>query len=84
MDSCPLPMKSILKIDRLICHETALLINGLWLKLFFFMFAVLFGLCIFGIVIFKKLNWYYFSLLHAQHVDQTLILFSEHWVKNEL
>jgi uncharacterized membrane protein len=49
-------MNNILKVDRLICHETAFLINGLWLKIFFFMFAVMSNLCIFGIFIYKKLN----------------------------
>ncbi len=49
-------MNSILKIDRLICHETANIINGLWLRIFFFMFAVVFGLCIFGIYIYKRIN----------------------------
>ncbi len=56
IDSCPLPMNNILKIDRLICHETANIINGLWFKIFLFMFAVLFGLCFFGINIYKRLN----------------------------
>ncbi|CAF3430709.1 unnamed protein product, partial [Rotaria sp. Silwood2] len=56
IDSCPLPIDNILKIDKLICHQTANTINGLWLIIFLFMFALVFGICIFGIYIYKRLN----------------------------
>lgn len=54
MGSCPLPINNFLKIDKLICHETANTINGLWLFIFLFIFIVLFGFCIFGIYIYKR------------------------------
>ncbi|CAF3876668.1 unnamed protein product [Rotaria sp. Silwood1] len=56
IDSCPLPIDNILKIDKLICHQTANTINGLWLSSFFFMFAFVFGICIFGIYIYKRMT----------------------------
>ncbi len=55
IDSCPLPMDKIFEIDQLICHQTANLINGLWLRIFLFLFVVVFGLCIFGLYIYKRL-----------------------------
>ncbi|CAF1141401.1 unnamed protein product [Rotaria magnacalcarata] len=56
MNPCPLPIDNILKIDKLICHETANTINGLWLLIFLFMFSLVFGFCIFGIYIYKRFN----------------------------
>lgn len=49
-------MNTILKIDQFICHETADLINGLWLRIITFIFILLFGLCLFGIYLYKCFN----------------------------
>ncbi|CAF1043783.1 unnamed protein product [Rotaria sp. Silwood1] len=54
IDPCPLPIDVLLKMDQLICHHTAKTINGVWLKIFLFMFLVVFGLYIFGIYVYKQ------------------------------
>ncbi|CAF0819858.1 unnamed protein product [Adineta steineri] len=56
IDSCPLPINDIYKIDELICHKTTNIINGLWMKILLFIFTIVFGLYIFGIYIYKQLN----------------------------
>ncbi|CAF3822519.1 unnamed protein product [Adineta steineri] len=56
IDSCPLPINDIYKIDELICHKTINLINGLWMKILLVIFTIVFGLYIFGIYIYKQLN----------------------------
>ncbi|CAF0767033.1 unnamed protein product [Adineta steineri] len=56
IDSCPLPLNDIYKIDELICHKTTNIINGLWMKILLFIFTIVFGLYIFGIYIYKQLN----------------------------
>ncbi|CAF1355829.1 unnamed protein product [Adineta steineri] len=56
IDSCPLPLNDIYKIDELICHKTTNIINGLWMKILLVIFTIVFGLYIFGIYIYKQLN----------------------------
>ncbi|CAF1017951.1 unnamed protein product [Rotaria sordida] len=56
IDPCPLPIDIILKMDQLICHHTAKIINGVWLEIFLFMFFIVFGLYIFGIYVYKQFD----------------------------
>ncbi|CAF4230070.1 unnamed protein product [Rotaria sp. Silwood2] len=56
LDSCPLPLSIIYKTDTLVCHKFGSSLSGLWLGIFFFMFIVTVGICIFGICVYKRLN----------------------------
>ncbi|CAF1093637.1 unnamed protein product [Rotaria sordida] len=56
LDGCPLPLATIYKTDTLVCHTLGSSLSGLWLSVFFFMFIVIIGFCIFGIYVYKRLN----------------------------
>ncbi|CAF1194881.1 unnamed protein product [Rotaria sordida] len=56
LDGCPLPLATIYKTDTLVCHTLGSSLSGLWLSVFFFMFIVIIGFCIFGICVYKRLN----------------------------
>ncbi|CAF1107838.1 unnamed protein product [Rotaria sordida] len=56
LDGCPLPLAMIYKTDTLVCHTLGSSLSGLWLSVFFFMFIVIIGFCIFGIYVYKRLN----------------------------
>ncbi|CAF0856451.1 unnamed protein product [Adineta ricciae] len=53
-DRCPLPLDIIYKIDNKVCHQLGSSLSGLWLSVFFCMFLTIFGLCIFGIWVYKR------------------------------
>jgi hypothetical protein len=55
IDTCPLPLATIYKADTLVCHKFATSINGLWFSLFVYMLFIIFGLCICGLCIYKRL-----------------------------
>ncbi|CAF0805654.1 unnamed protein product [Adineta ricciae] len=53
-DSCPLPLDTIYETDNVVCHQLGSSLSGLWLSAFFCMFLAIFGLCIFGIWVYKR------------------------------
>ncbi|CAF1061044.1 unnamed protein product [Adineta ricciae] len=55
LDSCPLPIFDLMKLDESICHRTLEKVNGLWFKILFFIFSNLIFLCIFAFYLFKKI-----------------------------
>ncbi|CAF4454717.1 unnamed protein product [Rotaria socialis] len=55
IDMCPLPLATIYKTDKMLCHNFSSSFNGLWFGLFLYMFFITFGLCICGLCIYKRL-----------------------------